>query len=185
VPSGHPADPDADLVRRAQRGDRLAFERLVERHERKLFTLAARVLGSRDEAADAVQDAFLRAWRRIEGFRGDALFSTWLYRICVNAAHDQRLRRTAEVAEVEELLAEPRDRFAERELSDELQRGLGGLEDPYRTVVVLYDVLGCSYAEIAEITGSAEGTVKSRLFRGRRELARQLGTGAPPEGSNA
>jgi RNA polymerase sigma-70 factor (ECF subfamily) len=184
VPPRQAADPDAALVRRAQRRDRYAFERLVDRHERKLFTLAARVLGSRDEAADAVQEAFLRAWRRLDGFRGEALFSTWLYRICVNAAHDQRARRTPEVAEVEELLAEPRDRFAEHELSDDLQRALGALDEPYRAVVVLYDVLGCSYAEIAEITDSAEGTVKSRLFRGRRELARRLGTPEGPEGSN-
>lgn len=143
------------------------------------------MLGSRDEAADAVQEAFLRAWRRLEGFRGDALFSTWLYRICVNAAHDQRARRTPEVAEVEDLLADPRDRFAERELSDELGRALDALDESQRTVVVLYDVLGCSYAEIAEITGSAEGTVKSRLFRGRSELARRLGTHGTREPSNS
>ena len=178
-------DPDAELVRRAQRGDRYAFERLVDRHQAKLFTLAARVLGSHDEAADAVQEAFLRAWRRLDGFRGDALFSTWLYRICVNAAHDQRVRRTPEVAEVEELLADPRDRFSERALSDELGAALAALDETQRTVVVLYDVLGCSYAEIAEITGAAEGTVKSRLFRGRSDLARRLGTTEPREPSKS
>jgi RNA polymerase sigma-70 factor, ECF subfamily len=175
--TGRTADPDRDLVRRAQRGDRYAFERLADRHQNRMYTLAARVLGSRDEAADAVQEAFLRAWRRLDGFRGDALFSTWLYRICVNAAHDQRERRgPAELVEPEETAAERRDRFAEHELAGELQQALADLDEPFRVVAVLYDVLGCSYAEIAEITGTAEGTVKSRLFRARTELARRLGT---------
>ncbi|MDQ4019322.1 MAG: sigma-70 family RNA polymerase sigma factor [Actinomycetota bacterium] len=175
--TGRTADPDWDLVRRAQRGDRYAFERLVDRHQNRMYTLAARVLGSRDEAADAVQEAFLRAWRRLDGFRGDALFATWLYRICVNAAHDQRERRgRAELLEPEETAPERRDRFAEHELAGELQQALADLDEPFRVVAVLYDVLGCSYAEIAEITGTAEGTVKSRLFRARTELARRLGT---------
>lgn len=177
-------DPDGDLVRRAQRGDRLAFERLVDRHQARLFTLAARTLGSRDEAADAVQDAFLRAWRRLDSFRGDALFSTWLYRICVNAAHDQRTRRSAEPAELEDVAPDPRDHFAESRLSDEIQTALDALDETQREVVVLYDILGCSYAEIAEVTGAAEGTVKSRLFRGRTELARRLGTAGAPGESN-
>jgi RNA polymerase sigma-70 factor (ECF subfamily) len=176
-------DPDDALVRRAQRGDRFAFELLVERHQHRMFTLAARVLGSRDDAADAVQEAFLRAWRGIGSFRGGALFSTWLYRICVNAAHDQRGRRR-ETAELSDATADPRDFFSERELSGDLQRALNGLDDVYRLTVVLYDVLGRSYAEIAEITGVAEGTVKSRLFRGRTELARRLGTSGTSRESN-
>ncbi len=167
-------DPDGPLVERAQRGDRFAFEQLVERHQHRLFTLAARTLGSRSDAEDAVQDAFLRAWRSIGSFRGGSLFSTWLYRICVNAAHDQRMRRSADPVEPVES-ADPRDRFADQELSGELQRALEAIDPAQREVVVLYDVLGASYAEIAEITGTAEGTVKSRLFRGRAELARRLG----------
>ena len=176
-------DPDDPLVRRARRGDRFAFEQLVERHQHRMFTLAARVLGSPDDASDAVQEAFLRAWRGLASFRGGALFSTWLYRICVNAAHDQRARRR-ESAELRDTAADPRDAFAERELSSDLQRALDDLDEPYRATVVLYDVLGRSYAEIAEITGVAEGTVKSRLFRGRTELARRLGTRAPRRESN-
>ena len=171
---GH--DPDGELVRRAQRGDRFAFERLVERHQDRLLTLAARVLGSPDDAADAVQEALLRAWLALPRFRRGSLFSTWLYRICVNAAHDQRDRRRAEPAEVATTSTDPRDRFLERELSGELQRALNELDDANRVAVVLFDVLGCSYAEIAEITDVPEGTVKSRIYRGRVELARNLGT---------
>jgi RNA polymerase sigma-70 factor (ECF subfamily) len=171
-------DPDAPLVARAQKGDRWAFEQLVERHQHRLFTLAARLLGSPDEAGDAVQEALIRAWLGLESFRRGARFSTWLYRICVNAVHDQRLkRRPTPLDEIAEP-ADPRDEFLAQELSGDLQRALNELDEDYRTTVVLYDVLGCSYAEIAELTGVAEGTVKSRIFRGRARLGELLGTRA-------
>jgi RNA polymerase sigma-70 factor, ECF subfamily len=170
-------DPDAPLVARAQRGDRWAFEQLVERHQHRLFTLAARTLGSVDEAADAVQEAFIRAWLALDRFRGGSLFSTWLYRIALNAAHDQRLkkRRTEPFDEIREP-TDPKDAFLASQLSGALQAALNELDDDYRVAVVLFDVLGCSYAEIAELTEVAEGTVKSRIFRGRSRLAELLGT---------
>ena len=168
-------DPDGPLVDRAKRGDRWAFEQLVDRHQHRMFTLAARTLGAPHDAADAVQEAFLRAWLALPRFRGGSLFSTWLYRICLNAAHDQRLKRRAEPVELVER-ADPRDAFAESQLSSELQAALDSLDETHRVAVVLYDVLGCSYAEIAEMTGVPEGTVKSRIYRGRTELAQRLGT---------
>ncbi|HSK15253.1 MAG TPA: sigma-70 family RNA polymerase sigma factor [Gaiellaceae bacterium] len=177
-------DPDEVLVQRARRGERFAFEQLVERHESRMYTLAARVLGSRDEAADAVQDALVRAWLALPKFRSDARFSTWLYRIVVNAAHDVRTKRREPPHGELPDPADPRDRFAEQELSGELQRALDALDESFRVAVVLYDVLGCSYAEIAEMTGVAEGTVKSRIFRGRSELASRLGTPAGAAESN-
>jgi RNA polymerase sigma-70 factor (ECF subfamily) len=177
-------DPDELLVRRAQRGERFAFEKLVERHEQRLYTLAARVLGSRDEAADAVQDALVRAWLALPKFRGDARFSTCHYPITDNAPHDARAKRRAPPVEEPPDPVDPRDRFAERELSGELQRALDALDESYRIAVVLYDVLGCSYAEIAELTEVPEGTVKSRIFRGRSELAERLGTPAESTESN-
>ena len=177
-------DPDEKLVRRAQRGDRWAFEALVERHEARLYTLAARVLGSREDAADAVQEAFIRAWLALPKFRGGSRFSTWLYRICLNAAHDVRAKRRDQVFGELPEPTDPRDRFAEKELSGELQAALNALDEAYRVAVVLSDVLGCSYAEIAELTGVAEGTVKSRIFRGRSELAQRLGTTSERTESN-
>jgi RNA polymerase sigma-70 factor (ECF subfamily) len=168
-------DPDGPLVERAKRGDQWAFEQLVERHQHRLFTLAARTLGSAHDAGDAVQEAFLRAWLALPRFRGGSLFSTWLYRICLNAAHDQRLKRRTEPVELVER-PDPRDAFAESELSGDLQEALDALDETYRVAVILYDVLGCSYAEIAEMTGVPEGTVKSRIYRGRTELAERLGT---------
>ena len=174
-------DPDGPLVRRAQRGDRWAFEQLVDRHQHRLYTLAGRTLGRgrADDAADVVQEALLRAWIALPRFRGGSRFSTWLYRICLNAAHDARERRVPVPAEAPAEQADPRDPAGTRELSGELQAALDALEEPYRTAVVLYDVLGCSYAEIGELTDAADGTVKSRIFRGRTELARRLGTSAP------
>lgn len=169
-------DPDAPLVARAQRGDRFAFEQLVERHQHRLLTLAARTLGSADEAADAVQEAFIRAWLGLPRFRGGSLFSTWLYRIGLNAAHDQRLKRQPEPLDETREPADPQDSFLASELSTALQGALNELDEDYRVAVVLYDVLGCSYTEIAELTQVAEGTVKSRIFRGRSRLAELLGT---------
>jgi RNA polymerase sigma-70 factor, ECF subfamily len=176
-------DPDGPLVKRAQKGDRWALEQLVERHQHKLYTLAARVLGSPNDAADAVQEAFIRAWLGLGSFRHGARFSTWLYRICLNAAHDQRAKRGP--APLDETIepADPRDEFAAHELSGALQDALGALDEDYRVAVVLYDVLGCSYAEIAELTGVAEGTVKSRIFRGRTRLGDLLGTSVGHEES--
>ena len=169
-------DPDAPLVARAQRGDRFAFEQLVERHQHRLLTLAARTLGSADDAADAVQEAFIRAWLGLPRFHGRSLFSTWLYRIGLNAAHDQRLKRRTEPLEETREPADPQDSFLASELSGALQEALNELEEDYRVAVVLYDVLGCSYTEIAELTEVAEGTVKSRISRGRSRLAELLGT---------
>jgi RNA polymerase sigma-70 factor, ECF subfamily len=171
-------DPDAPLIKRAQKGDRWAFEQLIERHQHAMFTLAARLIGREnvDDAADAVQEAFIRAWLGLPSFRRGARFSTWLYRICVNAVHDQRAKAHRSEPSDEIELADPQDAFARQELSGELQRALNELEEDYRVAVVLYDLLGCSYAEIAEMTGVAEGTVKSRIFRGRSRLAERLGT---------
>jgi RNA polymerase sigma-70 factor, ECF subfamily len=169
-------DPDAPLVARARRGDRWAFEQLVERHQHRLFTLAARTLGSPDDAADAVQEAFIRAWLGLPNFRGGALFSTWLFRIGLNAANDQRARRRTEPIDETREPADPQDAFLASELSSALQHALDQLDEDYRVAVVLYDMLGCAYGEIAELTDVPEGTVKSRIFRGRRHLAELLGT---------
>lgn len=172
-------NPDDRLVRKAQAGDRDAFARLVEEHRHRLLTLAARELGSAADAEDAVQETLIRAWRALPRFRAESAFSTWLYRICLNAVHDQRARGARGGGVPLDDVAEPvspRDPIAEGELSGELKRALAGLDETYRTAVLLYDVLGRSYAEIAEVLGVPEGTVKSRIFRGRVELARALGT---------
>lgn len=180
-------DHDHRLIRRAREGDAHAFEQLIREHQDRLYTLAARELGSAADADDAVQETLVRAWKGLPRFRGDASFSTWLYRICLNAVTDQRVRRARGSGLALDDVVEPadrRDRIAERELSGALQDALSQLDDTYRTPVLLYDVLGRSYAEIAEVLGVAEGTVKSRIFRGRAELARLLGTSTGLQESN-
>lgn len=179
-------DSEHRLIRRACEGDAHAFEQLVEEHQHRLYTLAARELGSAADADDAVQETLVRAWKGLPRFRGDASFSTWLYRICLNAIADQRARRARGSGSALEDVPEPadhRDRIAERELSGALQDALAARRN-VPTPVLLYDVLGRSYGEIAEVLGVAEGTVKSRIFRGRAELARLLGTSAVLQESN-
>lgn len=179
-------DPDERLVRRAQRGDGDAFARLIETHRHRLYTLALRELGSAPDADDAVQETLVRAWRGLPRFRADASFGTWIYRICLNAISDQRARsKRGSGAPLDDLRepVDPRDRITERELSGSLQEALARVDEIYRTAVLLYDVLGRSYAEIAAILGVPEGTVKSRIYRGRVELAHLLGTAASLEES--
>lgn len=172
-------DPDRALVQRASNGDLVAFEALVERHQPRLTTLAARLLGSHADAADAVQETLVRAWLALPRFRGDAKFSTWVTRICLNAIHDLRERRGQLADPQAPETVDPHDGFAASELAGELQRALALLDEQFREAVVLYDVLGCSYAEIAELTEVPQGTVKSRIYRGRAELA-QLLSGTSP-----
>ncbi len=146
-----------------------------------------RELRSAADAEDAVQETIIRAWRALPRFQARSSFSTWLYRICLNAIHDQRARSARGSGVALEDVAEPvspRDELVERELAGELQAALAALDETYRTPVLLYDVLGRSYAEIAEVLGVPEGTVKSRIFRGRSELARTLGTIPTGEESN-
>ena len=179
--------PDDRLVRRAQEGDRRAFEQLVQAHRSRLYTLALRELGSAADAEDAVQETFIRAWRALPRFRAQASFGTWVYRICLNAISDQRSRSAKRSTTPLDDAREPsdqRDLVAERELATALQEALAGLDESFRTAVVLYDVLGRSYVEIAEILDVPEGTVKSRIFRGRAEIARRLGTVPGEEESN-
>ena len=177
-------DTEATLVKRAKKGDQAAFARLVELEQDRLYTLAVRELGSAADAEDAVQEALIRAWRALPRFRAESRFSTWIYRIQLNAIHDQRTKRSrgagAPLDDVPEP-ADPRDAIHTSELSTALQDALNSLDETYRTAVLMSDVSGMSYSEIASIIGIAEGTVKSRIFRGRAELARLLGTsvGAP------
>jgi RNA polymerase sigma-70 factor (ECF subfamily) len=180
-------DADAALLKRAQKGDEQAFARLIEPEQHRLYTLAVRELGSAADAEDAVQEALVRAWRALPRFRGEARFSTWLYRIQLNAIHDQRNKRArgsgTPLEDVPEP-ADPRDALHASELGSALQDALNALDETYRTAVLMSDVSGMSYGEIAAVLGIAEGTVKSRIFRGRAELARLLGTSTDASESN-
>jgi len=178
---------DADLLRAHVAGDRDAFGELVRRHRDRLWAVALRTLGDREEAADALQDALLSAYRAAERFRGESAVTTWLHRIVVNACLDRARRRQVRPAIGLPELPPGREPVAvepDRDTAREVWAGLAQLPAEQRVPLVLLDMQGYSVAEIAEILGVAEGTVKSRCARGRARLAVLLGhlRVAPPPG---
>jgi RNA polymerase sigma-70 factor (ECF subfamily) len=183
--------PDDELVRSFLDGDREAFGSLVERHERRVYNLAFRMLGSSEDARDISQDVFLTCLRKLSGFRGVSSFTTWLHRITVNACYDALRKRGREelVGDDEggfpEPPSSPADLAEQAALSVDIQRALLRVPDEFRVVLVMHDVQGVPYEEIAQALGAPLGTVKSRLHRGRVALARALGgpAGEHPGGS--
>lgn len=180
LPSAVQESDDADLVRRTTRGELTAFEELVDRHRPVVVRVAAGIVGPED-AEDVSQDAFLRAFHRLERFRGEAPFRSWLLRITHNAALDHLARRRPEPvdpqtfdASAESSARPPAERLEVRERIERLQRKLHGLSYEHRAVLVLRDAEGLSYEEIADITDSPLGTVKGRLHRARREFIAML-----------
>jgi RNA polymerase sigma-70 factor, ECF subfamily len=170
-------DPDAELVRRTLRGELSAYGELVARHRDVVHRVVARIAGPQD-ADDLTQDAFLRAFHKLASFRGDAPFRAWLLRVAHNTALNALGRRRpepmAEVPEPEVQQPGPADALEARERRQRLERKLLGLTPSHRTVLVLRDLEGLSYEEIAEITETPLGSVKARLHRARNELAEML-----------
>ena len=158
-------------------GEPNAFDDLVRRHRQRLWAVAVRTLRDPEEAADAVQDACLSAYRSAASYRGDARVTTWLHRIVVNACLDRARRRAVRptVPLPERPVADPRDHLTERETHLEVERALAALPDDQRLALVLVELQGLSVSEAAEVLGVPDGTVKSRCFRGRARLAVSLG----------
>ena len=177
-----PDDPvqrrDLILLERARDGDLDAFNDLVVLHQDQLFALVVRMVPDRDQASDCVQEAFFSAYRNLGSFRGGSVKS-WLNRICVNAAMDtQRARKRRPVQPYPELddeswqppagaEADPERTALDSERTRVLAGALAGITDDQRAAIVLYDVEGYDYGEIADMTGVSLGTVKSRIHRGR------------------
>jgi len=171
---------DVELLHAHADGDPEAFGELVRRHQDRLWSVALGTLRNPDDAADALQDALLSAYRAAAGYRGDAAVTTWLHRIVVNACLDrlrrQRVRPVTGLADSGPLEpAEPRDRIAERETTVTVRAALAELGEDQQAAITLVDLYGYSVAEAARILDVAEGTVKSRCARGRLQLARLLG----------
>jgi RNA polymerase sigma-70 factor (ECF subfamily) len=176
-------DDEPDLVARSREGDLAAFNTLVERYQRPLYNLCLRMLASPEGAEDAAQEAFIHAFRSIRTFRGGSLKS-WLFRIGANACYDEMRRRRARPAvsldephgaderrlDVPDSAPAPHERAEHRELAAALQDALSRLPPDQRLAIVLADVQGLDYAEVAEVTACSLGTVKSRISRGRRQL---------------
>jgi RNA polymerase sigma-70 factor (ECF subfamily) len=182
-----PDETDDELIRRHKAGDRSAFGILVERHQRRVYNLAYRMLGRPEDAADAAQDAFITAMRKLEGFRGASSFTTWLHRVTVNLCYDALRKRSREVPVEEHDEPDPAaaDDLAETSSTVvDVQRALLHVPEQFRAVLILHDVQGVPYESIAESLGAPIGTIKSRLHRGRVALARAL-RGEQQHGSRA
>jgi RNA polymerase sigma-70 factor (ECF subfamily) len=169
-------------VDRLRAGDRRAFEDLVRLQQHRVYGLALRMLGNPADAQDVAQEAFLRAHRGLAEFRGDARLSTWLYaivsRLCLNrlAGSERRLNRQGEetLAQLPDAAPGPDQALERGELEEALHRAIAELPDERRIVVVLRDVEGLAYEEIAEVLDLPVGTVRSRLHRARLDLKEKL-----------
>ncbi|MFP3916077.1 MAG: RNA polymerase sigma factor [Actinomycetota bacterium] len=171
---------DRDLLILSAGGDRRAFDELMRRHQDRVFAICLRIMRRREAALDATQDTFLTVFRKADQFRGDSRFTTWLYRVAVNTCYDQlrraKRRRSDPLPETHDPPdSGADDRMAAVELRPGLTAALSHLKEEYRSAIVLADVEGLGLSEVAEILGIAEGTVKSRLHRGRSQLAEILG----------
>lgn len=182
-------EPDDDARDRALlaahvAGDPDAFDELVRRNRTRMWAVALRTLGDPEEAADAVQDACVSAFRAAGSYRGEARVSTWLHRVVVNACLDRARRRAARptVPLPDQPPADGRDALAERETALEVTKGLQALPEDQRVALVLVDLEGLSVAEAAAVLEVPEGTVKSRCSRGRARLAVLLGHLRNPNG---
>lgn len=200
-PGAAAAGPDDRvLVAAAQRGDRAAFRSLFERYHRRAYALAFGVVRNQDDALDVVQDAFIKAHRHLDKFEGQASFYTWLYRIVMNLAidHIRKHKRSQPVdftdAAVEGQLSEdallpriiggnPGRALMDREIRDRISEALDGLSENHRAVLVMRELEGLSYEEMAAAMQCSKGTIMSRLFHARKNMQRQLADlyqGPPP-----
>ncbi len=187
------SDADRELVRRAREGDQAAYRALVERYQRRVFSLALTLLKDRDDAADVAQETFLKAYQGLSSFKGEAGFYTWLYRIANNLAIDLIRRRGHTVREEidEELLdpeaaqacegllatrlgVDPAEEAMRHELGETLERALAELPEKHRAILILREVEGLSYEELSLALDIPKGTVMSRLFHARAKMQRLL-----------
>lgn len=172
---------ERELIARLQKRDEAAFEELIRQYEKKVYTLCFRMCGNSEDAEEAAQDAFLALWRGIDRFRQESSLSTWIYRLATNACIDTLRRRKKQSGSVslddEELFVDavdtspqPQETVEYREAQKLLQEGLSALPEEYRKVLILREIEGLSYTEIAESASIELGTVKSRISRGRSLL---------------
>lgn len=174
---------DAVLVRRAQAGHDEAFEELVVRYRDQAYRVALRLLDRPADAEDAAQEALVTAWRALPGFRGDSAFSSWLYRIVVNRCHDlQRRQRLVRPVDPQDAaasallppVADTGETVETRHRVQAVRDALARLPFELRAPLVLRELEGCSYAEVAHVLGLPQATIRGRLARGRRELVGQM-----------
>lgn len=178
------------LVNRSKIGDIEAFEELISKYQKRVFNIVLRIVGNADEAEDVSQEVFLKVFKSIAGFKGNSSFYTWLYRITINECMDfiKKRKKTAAYSldapletdedelkkEVEDKSESTEDKVERKEVREYIVKALMTLTAEYRSVIVLRDIQGFSYEEIAHILKCPEGTVKSRINRARSELKNRL-----------
>lgn len=183
-------DVDAKLVARVQAGDKAAFDLLVLKYQRKILRLLSRMLRDQSEIEDVMQEAFIKAYRALPQFRGDSAFYTWLYRIAINTARNwmaSQSRRPSSPSlhqsedgetfdEIDNLIDNntPESLLASREIAESVNETIQALPAELRTAIVLREIEGLSYEEIAQAMGCPIGTVRSRIFRAREAIASKL-----------
>jgi RNA polymerase sigma-70 factor (ECF subfamily) len=187
-------DPDLELVRRTQQGDRAAFRKLFDKYHRRVFAVSLAVVKNPQDAHDIVQEAFVRVHRHLAGFQGASSFYTWLYRITMNLSidHHRRKKNAPHVDYDDAILREPGDAegaaeimpsygnsdpgksHSRKELAERMQAALATLPPYHQQVIVLREVDGLSYEEIAKIMKVPKGTIMSRLFHARRKMQSAL-----------
>ncbi|MCC6378857.1 MAG: RNA polymerase sigma factor RpoE [Burkholderiales bacterium] len=181
---------DQQLVERAQRGDKRAFELLVVKYQRKLGRLLSRMVRDPGEVEDVTQEAFIKAYRALPNFRGESAFYTWLYRIAINTAKnylvalgrraptstgfDHEEAETFEEAEALRDSATPEGELLGREIATTVNKAMEALPEDLRTAISLREIEGLSYEEIASVMNCPIGTVRSRIFRAREAIAAEL-----------
>jgi len=185
------AEEDRELIHRAQKGDKAAFRKLVDRHQRRAFAIAVGLVRDENDARELVQEAFLRVHRGLGSFEGGSSFFTWLYRIVTNLAIDLMRkpgRRDAELSDnhpadeepsdfplVSRIDgADPLDVMRRREIAQRIQTALDALPPYHRGVILMREVEGMSYEEMAQAMGVSKGTIMSRLFHARQKLQKAL-----------
>ena len=190
LPGTEEVHPDVTLVARAKEGDASAFEQLVKQYDRQIFRIAQHITQNREDAEDIVQDAFLKAYQKLEQFQGNSKFYTWLVRIAVNESLMRlRKRRAGKMVSIDEDIEteegsiprdladwspNPEQMYGQSELGDILRKTIQGLPPGFRTVFVLRDVENLSTEETAETLGLSVPAVKSRLLRARLQLRERL-----------
>ncbi len=174
------AAKDAVLLGRVADGDHEAFTEVMKAHENRVFSVCLRIMGDREKALDATQETFLTAFRKAHQFEGKSTFATWVYRIAVNTCYDQLRKQKRHPSEPMPEHLDPADHRAHEAVEaaairPELQEALASLPPEFRSAIVLSDIEGMSLPDAAQTLGVPVGTMKSRVFRGRRLLARHLG----------
>ncbi len=181
---------DSELVRECRRGKKDAFRELVERYQRKILSVAVGMLQNQDDALEVTQEAFVKAYRNLDGFKGESSFYTWLYRIVVNLAIDRRRRdrrhgtvsledrpgggEDLEADLPSQRLSDPYQQAKSRELGDRLRGAIAELTPDQKAVILLREVEGLSYDEISNVMQCPKGTVMSRLHYARKALQEKL-----------